>query len=44
MYSLIFATPKDILGAYLVIIGSCLILHPIVMFLVSALKGAKQRW
>ncbi|ESU70601.1 hypothetical protein JCM12214_16240 [Geobacillus vulcani] len=44
MYSLIFATSKDILGAYLIIIGSCLLLHPVTMFLVSALKGAKQRW
>ncbi|MCX8045519.1 hypothetical protein [Anoxybacillus ayderensis] len=44
MYSLVFATPKDILVTYLIIMASCIASFPITMFLVSTVKGVKNRW
>ncbi|WP_284693487.1 hypothetical protein [Anoxybacillus kestanbolensis] len=44
MYSLVFATPKDVLATYLVIMASCIASFPIVMFLISTVKGVKKRW
>ncbi|KIQ93620.1 hypothetical protein LH47_02301 [Anoxybacillus thermarum] len=44
MYSLVFATPKDIFATYLIIMTSCIASFPITMFFLSIVKGVKNRW
>lgn len=44
MYSIVPASSGEILSVYIVIIGGCILLSPVVSLLISTISRGTERW